>query len=413
MCRRRKGVISGCRGLWRSKSASKMSQPINIDDLRRLARIRLPRVVFDFLDGGAEDEVTLQRNRQAYEDIQLRPRILNGGMVDLSVNLFGQKFSAPFIIGPTGLNGIYWPKGDLHLASAAQGAGVGFAVSTASNTSMEAIAQQTDSPLWFQLYPWGKPGFSEALIERAAKAGYAALIVTVDSLVGGKRERDLRHGFSHEIKMSAPIILDGLMHPRWLGSVWLGRNRPRLQNLVAFLGEGVSDAALADFTRSQRNPHFSWDDVRRIRKQWNGPLLIKGIMCGEDALRARKEGADGVIVSNHGGRQLDGAPATIEVIEDIAGQLDRDATVLLDGGIRRGSDIVKALALGAHGVLLGRATLYGLAAGGRDGAAQALSILEDEVRRTLIFIGCKSVQQLGQHHIAGRRNAAALPGRNT
>ncbi|MGR3699247.1 MAG: alpha-hydroxy acid oxidase [Roseovarius sp.] len=387
-----------------------MTRTVNIDDLRRRARRRLPRVVFDFLDGGAEDEVTLRRNRQAYEDIRLTPRILKGGTVDLSIDLFGQKFASPFMIGPTGLNGIYWPKGDLHLAGAAEDAGIGFAVSTASNSSMEEIAQRSGGPLWFQLYPWGKEAFSRALIDRASEAGYSALIITVDSLVGGKRERDLRHGFAHEITMSAPIVLDGLMHPGWLKSVWLSNNRPRLQNLVAFLGERASDKELADFTRSQRNPHFSWEDVRRIRKQWNGPLLIKGIMCAEDALRARQEGADGVIVSNHGGRQLDGAPATIDVIGDIAGQLDKDAKILLDGGIRRGSDTVKALALGAHGVLLGRAPLYGLAAHGREGVAQALSILEDELRRTMIFVGCQSVRDLGAQHIAAMKTGVAGPG---
>lgn len=379
-----------------------MNRAINIDDLRRQARRRLPRVVFDFLDGGAEDEVTLRRNRKAFEDIELRPRILKGGTVDLSVELFGQKFASPFIIAPTGLNGIYWPQGDLHLAAASEESGIGFAVSTASNTSMEEIAERSGGELWFQLYPWGKEAFSQALIERAQKAGYSALILTVDSLVGGKRERDLRHGFAHEITMSPSVVLDGLMHPGWLRSVWLSRNRPRLQNLVAFLGEAVSDKDLSEFTRSQRNPHFSWDDVRRVRKHWNGPLLIKGVMCAEDALCARQAGADGIIVSNHGGRQLDGAPATIDVLEGITSQMDDDAIVLLDGGVRRGTDIVKALALGAHGVLLGRAPLYGLAACGSEGVAQALSILEDELRRTMVFVGCKSVQRLGKLHVVAR-----------
>lgn len=377
-----------------------MKRAVNIEDLRRRARSRLPRVVFDYLDGAAEDEITLTANRRGFQSIQLVPRILGGGTADLSTQILGHRYAAPFLIGPTGLNGIYWPQGDLHLARAAADAGVGFALSTASNMSMEAISAQVDGPKWFQLYPWGKPDFSKSLLDRARAAGYSALIITLDSLVGGKRERDLRHGFSHEIRMSAPVVLDGLMHPGWLASVWLGRNRPRFENLVAFLGDGASDKELADFTRSQRNPHFSWEDVRRIRRQWDGPLLIKGVMCAEDALRARQEGADGVIISNHGGRQLDGAPATISVLEEIAGCLDYGATVLLDGGIRRGSDVVKALALGAQGVLLGRATLYGLAAGGYDGVARALSILADEMQRTMIFTGCGSIDDLGPHNIA-------------
>lgn len=377
-----------------------MNKAVNIDDLRTRARRRLPRVVFDFLDGGAEDEVTLRRNRAAYDDIELTPRILKGGSVDLSIEIFGQKFSSPLLIGPTGLNGIYWRQGDLHLAAAAQEAGIGFTVSTASNVSMEEIAERSGGPLWFQLYPWGKEEFSRALIDRASAAGYSALVVTVDSLVGGKRERDMRHGFAHEITMSTRIVLDGLRHPGWLSSVWLSKGRPRLQNLVAFLGAEASDHELASFTRSQRNPDFSWDDVRRIRRQWEGPLVIKGVMCAEDALVARREGADGVVVSNHGGRQLDGAPATIDVIADVAAAVDKDMVVLLDGGIRRGRDIAKALALGAKCVLLGRAPLYGLAARGREGASEALSILVDELRRTMVFVGCRSASSLNETHIA-------------
>ncbi|WP_076698563.1 alpha-hydroxy acid oxidase [Salipiger abyssi] len=382
-----------------------MKHAVNIDDLRRLARARLPRVVFDYLDGGAEDETTLRANRQALDDLRLTPRLLGGGHVDLSTEIFGQRYAAPFLIGPTGLNGIYWPDGDLHIAAAAAEAGIGFTLSTASNTSMETIAERVAAPRWFQLYPWGKPDFSQALIERAEVAGYSALILTLDSLVGGKRERDLRHGFSHEIRMSAQVVLDGLLHPRWLASVWLGGKRPRFENLERFLGKGASNAELADFTRSQRNPQFSWDDVRRIRKQWSGPLLIKGIICPEDARLARQAGADGIVVSNHGGRQLDGAPATVSVLERIADQLEDGATLLLDGGIRRGSDVVKAMALGAHGVLLGRAPLYGLAAGGREGVDRALAILADEMERTMILIGCERPRELGRQHLAGVERA--------
>lgn len=384
----------------------KVEHAVNIDDLRRLARARLPRVVFDYLDGGAEDEITLRANRSAFEAIRLRPRILGGGRVDLTTELFGQSHAAPFMIGPTGLNGIYWPDGDLHLARAAQAAGIGFALSTASNTSLEEIARATGAPFWFQLYPWGAPEFSARLIERAEAAGCSAIAVTVDSLVNGKRERDLRHGFSHEIRMSAPVILDGLLHPGWLASVWLSRKRPRFQNLVEFLGEAATNAELAEFTRAQRNPSFSWEDVGLIRRRWKGPLLIKGVMCAADAVRARDEGADGIVVSNHGGRQLDGAPATLAVLPGIVEAVGGTVPVLIDGGIRRGTDIVKALALGAKAVLLGRATLYGLAAGGRQGVDQALSILMDEMRRTLLLIGCEASAALGPGHLEGREEGA-------
>lgn len=377
----------------------RIDRAVNIDDLRHLARRRLPRVVFDYLDGGAEDEFTLRANRDAFRSVELKPRILGGGKVNLTSGLFGQNHAAPFMIGPTGLNGIYWPDGDLHLAQAALAAGIGFALSTASNTSLESVAQATKAPFWFQLYPWGKPDFSARLVERAEAAGCSAIVITVDSLVGGKRERDLRHGFSHEIRMSAPVVIDGLLHPNWLTSVWLSKNRPRFQNLVEFLGENATNEELAEFTRAQRNPEFSWEDVGKIRQRWKGPLLIKGVMCAEDAIRARDEGADGIIVSNHGGRQLDGGPATVAVLPEIVDAVGAAVPVLIDGGVRRGTDIVKALALGAKCVLLGRATLYGLAADGRRGVDQALSILMDETRRTMLLIGCDSPEKLCRDHL--------------
>ena len=381
-----------------------MTTAINIEDLREQARRRLPRVVFDYLDGGAEAEVTLRRNRSSFTDIVLTPRILKGGSVDLTLELFGETYSKPFFIGPTGLNGLYWPQGDLHLAAAAERSGVGFTVSTASNTTLEEIAGKSKGPLWFQLYPWGQGAFAEALIDRAQASGYSALVLTVDSLVGGKRERDLRHGFAHEIRIGPRTVLDGLLHPAWLSSVWLGPHRPRLENLLDFVGNSASDRELAEFTRSQRNPEFSWGDVRRIREKWKGPLLIKGIMCPEDAIDAQRAGVDGVIVSNHGGRQLDGAPATIDVLADIIAALDRKFPVLLDGGIRRGSDIVKALTLGAKGVLLGRAPLYGLAAQGEAGVSRALSILEDEMTRTMTFVGARSVSAVSGVNVETRRS---------
>lgn len=377
----------------------RIEQAVNIDDLRDMARRRLPRVVFDYLDGGAEDEVTLNENRQAFARTKLRPKLLGGGKVDLRTELLGQSLAAPLMIGPTGLNGLYWPDGDLVLARAAEKAGIGFALSTASNKALEDVAASVDTPLWFQLYPWGQPDFSRRLLERAEAAEYSAVMITLDSLVAGKRERDLRHGFSHEIRMSPSVILDGLLHPQWLSSVWLSGKRPRFENLVEFLGPGTTSADLAKFTRAQRNPHFSWEDVRRIRKQWKGPLLIKGVMCSEDAVRAREEGADGLVVSNHGGRQLDGSPATLQVLPEIIEAVDETLPVLLDGGVRRGSDIMKALALGAKCVLLGRATLYGLAAGGREGVDRALSILLDEMCRTMLLIGCETPGELGGKHL--------------
>ena len=369
---------------------------VNIEDLHLIARKRLPRVVYDYLAGGAEDEVTLRANRAAFRRLYFRPRVLKGGEVDTSCTLFGQHYSAPFLIGPVGLNGLFWKDGDLCAARAAAATGIGFTLSSASNHSLEQVAGLVAGPKWFQLYPWGKPEFSARLLQRAAASGYEAIVLTVDSLVPGKRERDLRHGFAHKVDMAPRIILDGLMHPRWLASVWLRRGMPRLENLADFLPSGATANQMADFTRQQRNPRFDWDDVKRIRESWDGPLLLKGVLSVEDALQARAIGLEGVVISNHGGRQLDGAPATLAVLPEIAEALDEEAVVLIDGGIRRGSDVAKALSLGADAVLLGRAALYGLAAGGEAGVAKALAILQDEFARTMRLLGCNSVADLSR-----------------
>jgi (S)-mandelate dehydrogenase len=365
--------------------------PINIGDLRRRARRRLPRVIFDYVDGGAEDEATLRENRAAFGRLAFRPRILAGGDIDTSTKLFGQRVSLPIVVAPTGLNGLLWPEGDLCLARAAARVGAGIAVSTASNASLEEIAGAVDLPRWFQLYPWGGPDFALAMLERAAAADYGALVVTVDSLVPGNRERDRRHGFAHKVRLSPRIVLDGLAHPRWLARVWLRGGMPRMENLAAFLPDGATANDMADFSRRQRNPGFSWEDLARIRRHWNGALVLKGVLAAEDAVRARQIGCDGVVVSNHGGRQLDGAIATVAALPEIADAVGADMTVLLDSGIRRGTDIAKAIALGADAVMVGRAALYGLAAAGEEGATAALATLAEELRRTMRLLGSRDL----------------------
>ena len=368
---------------------------VNIADLAALARRRLPRVVWDYLDGGAEDEATLRENRAAFQQWRLVPNVLTGNQRrDQSIELFGSRFLSAFMIGPTGLNGLFWPDADLELARAAAEAGVGFALSTASNNSLEQVAAVSTGTRWFQLYPWGDAAFSARLLERARGAGYHAVIVTVDTLTAGKRERDLHNKFSHEVRMTPSVVLDGLLHPAWLANVWLRKGMPRFENLAEFLPPGATAAELADFTRSKRNPAFAWTDVARLKEVWGGPLLVKGILSGEDALRAEEHGADGVIISNHGGRQLDGAPASVDMVAETVQAVGGRLAVLMDGGIRRGSDVIKAIALGADAVLLGRATLYGVAAGGRAGAARALAILRDEVDRTMALVGVRDLSEL-------------------
>ena len=378
-----------------------IARAINIADLARLAKARLPGVIFDFLDGGAEQEATLRDNRAAFERYRLRPAMLSGHATrDLSVTLFGHRLSAPFLIGPTGLNGIFWTDADLALARAAAADGVGFTLSSPANNSLEQVAGEGgDGIKFFQLYCWDQRPLWARQIERAQAAGYKALIVTVDSVVNGKRERDLRNRFSHEVKITPRVVWDGLTHPRWLASVWLRRGMPRMENIAPFLPQGASAHELVEFTRSRRNLSLNWADIAWMRTQWRGPLLVKGLLTAEDAKRAQAAGCDGVVVSNHGGRQLDGAAASIDVLSEVVAAVGGSMTILIDSGFRRGSDIVKALALGADGVLLGRATLYGVAAGGQQGAARALAILRDETDRVMTLLGCGSVAELNADHI--------------
>lgn len=377
-----------------SSSVMRVDDAASIHDLAALARRRLPDVIWDFLDGGAEDEVTIGWNRAAFRAYRFRPNVLTGnGQRDLGIDLFGTRLAAPFMIGPTGLNGIYWPDADLHMATAAAQAGIAFALSTAANNSIEQVGALSPGMRFFQLYPWGDPALSGRLIERAADAGYAGLILTVDSLIAGNRERDVHNRFAHSVTISPRTVLDGLRHPSWLASTWIPRGMPRLENIAEFLPLGADAYALARFGRQQRNESYSWNDAAKVREQWGGPLIIKGVLSVADVQRARSLGADAVVVSNHGGRGLDGAIATLDALPSVV-QAAGNMVVLIDGGFRRGSDIVKALALGARCVLLGRATLYGVAAGGPAGVAKAISLLRSETDRVMGLLGCASVAEI-------------------
>jgi (S)-mandelate dehydrogenase len=385
----------------------RLDAAVNIGDLAELARKRLPRVIFDYLDGGAEDEVTLKANRTDFDRYWLRPRILTANAKrNLSITLFGQNLAVPFAIGPTGLNGIHWRAGDIALARAAAEGGTAFALSTASTNSVEEVGRSTSGIKWFQLYPWADRTFGSRMIERARQAGFSVLLVTVDSVNAGRRERDARNRFAHEVTLTPRTIADGLLHPGWLSSVWLaGGGMPRMSNLAEFLPAGAGAAEMAEFSRARRNPMLNWDDMAFLKREWGGPMLIKGILTAEDTRLALESGADGVVVSNHGGRQLDGTVSTIAALPEVIDAAGK-ATVLIDGGFRRGTDIIKALALGAHAILLGRATLYGLAAGGEPGVAKALSILRAEVDRALALLGCKSVTELSRQHLRVITNEA-------
>jgi isopentenyl diphosphate isomerase/L-lactate dehydrogenase-like FMN-dependent dehydrogenase len=376
---------------------SRLDRCYNIADLRDLARRRLPKGIFDYVDKGTEDQLALGNNRRVLEGIKLLHRVLTDvSDVDPAAELFGRPSAFPLVIAPTGVAGLCWYEGELELAKAAAKAGVPFTLATGSNTPMEKVAREAGGELWFQLYMWREKALSYELVKRAANAGFSTLVWTVDIPHRPNREHDLRNGFSTPYKFNMRSAIDTLRHPEWFMTV-LGRylmttgipghvNFPEKYQ-QKFTGKAtVAKALQAD--------KLGWDDVGRLRDIWPGKLIIKGIMREDDARQAVACGVDGIIVSNHGGRSMDSAPSTLEVLPGIAAAVAKRATVLIDSGIRRGSDIVKCLALGADGVLTGRATLYGVGAGGERGAAKALAMLKGEMRRTMAYTGCRRIDQI-------------------
>jgi (S)-mandelate dehydrogenase len=368
-----------------------LKKALSIEDLRAIARKRLPRFVFDYVDGGSEDEVTLHANRESFERLRFRPRTLvNVSQRNLSTTILGGMSRQPVIAGPMGLLGLSWRHGDLEMAYAAAAAGVPYALSTVSMHSLEDVARKAGGRLWFQCYVFRERAISEALIRRAADAGYEALIITSDFPVSGKRERDLRSGLLPATKLTLRAKLEMLMHLHWLMSV--ATQRPRFVNIEHELGESRDAASFLPL--NMFDPALDWDDFRRFRDMWKGKLLLKGVLRPDDAARAVDCGADGVVLSNHGGRQLDGAISGMDALPDVASEIRGRASIIVDGGVRRGSDIAKALACGAEAVILGRALNYGLAAGGAEGVTHALNILRDEFDRALALNGCRSSADL-------------------
>jgi (S)-mandelate dehydrogenase len=364
---------------------------VNIDDLRGIARRRLPRFVFDYVDGGAEDERTLAANREAFARLRFRPRTLvDVAKRDLSGRLLGAPSALPAVVGPTGLNGLSWRDGDLALAKAASKAGLPFAMSTVSMSLVEDVAREAPGRLWLQAYVFRERPITEAIIRRALEAGFECVVLTSDFPVAGKRERDIRSGLLPRQRLTLATKLDMLMHPRWLARV--ATRRPRFVNVERELGPGRDVNAFVG--HGMFDPSFRWDDLKRFRELWPRKLLLKGVLRADDAERALSAGVDGLVLSNHGGRQLDGAVSGMEALPEVARAVGGRTSILVDGGVRRGGDIAKAVALGAEGVLLGRAPVYGLAAGGEPGAARAIAILADELDRTLALTGCPAVAAL-------------------
>ena len=377
------------------------SHVVSIEDLRRLAFRRLPRVVFDYLDGGAEAEVTLRANTTAFEQLVFHPRYaVPVGELDLRARVLGTELSFPALLAPVGYSRLMHPGGEVAAAHAAGEAGTIYILSTISGHPLEAVKAASRGPVWYQLYLVGGRAAAEQAIQRAHAAGFSSLVVTIDTPVAGMRERDYRNG-TRELLASNPLAKipfmgQLLVRPRWLTRFLLDGGVPRLPNVV-LPGEGPM--RLMDVNAALATTAVTWDDFRWIRELWKGPLVVKGVLTPDDARRAVDVGAAAVVVSNHGGRQLDGAPATLRALPDIAAAVQGQTDVLMDGGIRRGADIVKAICLGARAVLVGRAYAYGLAAGGVAGVARALEILRADVERTLRLLGCPSIAALQRAYL--------------
>jgi L-lactate dehydrogenase (cytochrome) len=374
---------------------------INVEDLRQAAKRRLPRVVFDYIDGGAEAEQTLRANGRAFEEVTLRPRCaVATPACDLRTTVIGTSLSMPLILAPVGSSRLMYPRGEEAAARAAGRACIVYTLSTLSGCRLEDVAAASEGPVWYQLYLVGGRDCALAAIERARAAGFSALVITIDTAVAGLRERDLRNGakelLTGKLGPMLPFVNQLLTKPRWLAAFLADGGLMKFANVVI---PGRGPMLYADVTTALEQAMVTWQDLRWIRDAWRGPIIIKGVHTGEDARRAVDAGADALVVSNHGGRQLDGVAPTLRMLPEVLAAVDDRIEVLLDGGIRRGSDIVKALCLGARAVLVGRAYAYGLGAAGEVGVARAIEILRADLVRTLKLLGCDSVANLDRSFI--------------
>ena len=381
-----------------------LSRAASIEDLRRLAQRRLPRAMFDFIDGAAEDELTLRANREAFERLRLRPHVLvDVSAVDMTAEVLGATAPLPLAVSPTGMSGVAWPKAELEIARAAAKRGIPYTLATPACTSIEELAREVGDRLggrlWFQLYVLRHPEIVEKLVARALAAGYEALVVTVDLAAGGKRERDGRNGLAIPLRPNRTNLADLIAHPRWLAQMLL-RGFPNFENLADLAEAKGRPGGIVAFVASETDSGFDAEKLARLRERWPKKLIVKGVQRGDDAGRAIAAGADAIIVSNHGGRQLDGARASLDALPEVVRAAGGRVPVLVDSGVRRGSDIVKARLLGAQAAMIGRATLYGAAACGEAGADRALAILTDELQRTMQLCGSRSMSELTEDLIA-------------
>jgi L-lactate dehydrogenase (cytochrome) len=374
--------------------ASSVANAVNIADLRLMAKRRLPQMVFDYIDGGAEREWTLRENMRAFEDVMFRPRsAVATSRCDLKTTVLGLPVDLPLILAPVGSSRMFYPRGEEEAAFAAGEAGTIYTLSTLSGCTMEDVKAATSGNAWYQLYLVGGRDVALKAIARAKACGYKALVVTIDTPVAGMRERDARNGVKQLLAKnisSVPFLGQMIARPAWLRTYFRDGGLMNFPNIV--LADGPM--GYADVGAALEASMTSWNDFKWIREAWGGPIVAKGVHTADDARRAVAEGAAAIVVSNHGARQLDGVAPTIRVLPEVVKAVSGQTEILLDGGIRRGSDIVKALCMGASAVLIGRAYAYGLAAGGRDGVTMAIDILRSDVIRTMKLLGCGAIKDL-------------------
>jgi isopentenyl diphosphate isomerase/L-lactate dehydrogenase-like FMN-dependent dehydrogenase len=382
-------------------TTTRLSRAVNIDDLRELARRRVPRIVFNYIDGGAEDEWTLRENRRAFDRITFRPsQAVAVPACDLRTRVLGMELSMPLLLAPVGYLRVMHPDGEIAAARATGKAGVGLILSTVSGHRLEDVRAASTGQVWYQLYLTGGRAAAENALRRAMDVGYTVLVITIDSTVIGQRDRELRDGMEQLLRggiwSKIPFVPQVFVRPGWLTRFLLDGGLPDMPNIVS-PESGV--LRVRDAHTAMKREAFSWDDMQWIRTLWKGPIVIKGVLSAEDAKQSLDNGAAAVVVSNHGGRQLDGVPASLEVLPEVVAAVNDQAEVLIDSGIRRGSDIVKAISLGARAVLCGRAYAYGLAAGGEAGVTRALDLLRSDLERCLKLLGCPSVSALNKSYV--------------
>jgi isopentenyl diphosphate isomerase/L-lactate dehydrogenase-like FMN-dependent dehydrogenase len=373
----------------------------NIDDFKKHARRYLPKPLFDFIEGGAEDEIAIRNNRAAFERIRFRPRtIADVETRSLTSSLFGKPMAAPIGVSPMGGLSNFAPHAEIAMARACAKAGIPYGLSTVAAVTPEQLREAApDARLWFQLYMMNEERLNRHMIDSAARAGFEALLVTTDTHVTPKRERDRRNGFALTLKKTPANVLRVAMKPRWIWDVMIRQGLPRFEILHGVVPEIVDNPSSTKFFGANRRYAFDYDDLRAIRRMWKGQLLIKGVMRPDEALQALDAGADGIIITNHGGRNLDHAAAPIEMLPEVVDAVGKRMTVIVDSGFRRGTDVVKALALGANAVMFGRPAVYAAAAAGEAGVAHFIHLMKDEIDRTLGYLGCTSVDQLGRDHL--------------